>query len=55
MRFIAASSCDPQSHRAEWNTSPVRQLECTRTSTSLPSPISPQTSAACVSLFNTVS
>jgi len=31
MRFIAASSCAPQSQRAEWNTSPVKQQECTRT------------------------
>ena len=35
MRCIAASSCAPQSQRAEWNTSPVRHFECTRTSTSL--------------------
>jgi hypothetical protein len=28
------SSCTPQSQRIEWNTSPVRHSECTRTSTS---------------------
>ena len=35
----------PQSQRSEPNTSPVRHSECTRHSTSFPSPISPLTSA----------
>jgi hypothetical protein len=49
IRAIAVSSWGPQSHLSEWNTSPVRQRECTRTMTSSPSPISPLTSATCVS------
>ena len=32
-------AASPQSQRAEWKTSPVRHFECTRTSTSSPSPI----------------
>ena len=47
IRFIAASSCGPQSQRSEWNTSPVRHFEWTRTITSVPVPISPRTSATC--------
>ena len=35
----------PQSQRSEPKTSPVRHSECTRTSTSSPSPRSPITSA----------
>ena len=34
---MAVSSCQPQSQRIEWNTSPVRHLECMRTSTFSPS------------------
>ena len=48
IRRMAVSSCGPQSQRAEWKTSPVRHLECTRTITSTPSPMSPFTSATCV-------
>src|SRR5918995_257921 len=44
----ACSSCSPQSHRSEWNTSPVRHSEWTRTRTSSAPSISPLTSAMCV-------
>src|SRR5581483_4463499 len=47
MSFIAASSCSPQSQRREWNTSPVRHSEWTRTSTSSAPSTSPCTSATC--------
>src|SRR5690349_5950377 len=47
IRASAVCSCGPQSHRAEWNTSPVRHDEWSRTSRPWPSPISPRTSATC--------
>src|SRR3954467_6031598 len=41
----AVSSCWPQSQRIEWNTSPVRHSECTRTRTSSRPATSPLTMA----------
>ncbi len=55
MRFIAAWSWGPQSQRAEWKMSPVTQDEWTRVITLLPSPMSPRTSATCVSCSKAVS
>ena len=46
---MAASSWAAQSHRTEWNASPVRHRECTRTRTSSPFPRSPRTRATWVS------
>ena len=40
-------SCQPQSQRSEWKTSPVRHRECMRASTCSPSATSPKTSATC--------
>src|SRR6059036_122372 len=44
---MALCSCQPQSHRAEPNTSPVRHFECMRTSTRDCPATSPYTSATC--------
>ena len=51
----AFSSCDPQSHRREWKTSPVRHSECTRTSTGASPATSPMTSASGTRLSTVVS
>ena len=44
---MALWSCQPQSQRSEWKTSPVRHLEWIRTSTFSRPETSPKTSATC--------
>ena len=45
MIAIALMSCEPQSQRSEWNTSPVRHSECIRTSAGVSPATSPMTIA----------